>query len=56
VSSLGGSTRPFLDRLIQIKRDRLLCLLGLCLLVLVARISDTVMVMSRVDVVLSILG
>jgi hypothetical protein len=56
VSSLRGSTRPFLERLIQIKRDRLLCLLGLCLLVLVARISDTVMVMSRVDVVLSILG
>jgi hypothetical protein len=28
----------------------------LCLLVLVARIRDTVMLMSRVDVVLSILG
>jgi hypothetical protein len=40
----------------QIKLDRLLCLLGLALLVLVASSSDTVMVMSRVDVVLRILG
>jgi hypothetical protein len=40
----------------QIRLDRLLFALGLRLLALVARISDTVMVMSRVDVVLNILG